>query len=420
MEQAEGVAEIGEPGDLYRRPGLTDPQVQRLLERLGADAEFRDLGGTMSLNLHLEDRGQVLRVHAPFEESTRVLALRALRGELAARGLTVGMPEPLLDEEILVIDGSVAETERFVDAAKPDPTWSSYLWMYGAMGRLHRAISETTVDLPIPRVATYAPPDDLRTWINATSAAVAVDEHAAMIAAEAAAMVNDLEQQWVHAERLPQQVVHGDIRLGNLTVTEATDAAYLDFGFAAYRPRIHELAYSLFWIVIKPDGSGRPEEFDWSRVAELIDAYEEASHVRVDDIERKALGAYLAAVPIYFAAIASYTPDPCDRIKQEVRSLEIARWVLERGDELLRSQAVASHSAHIARSRSRRRDHRLVSRTARTERSGSAPFVEVAEETDLCAVVDCLSLNVHHEPCHRPVGVTSALGADWLHEAFVI
>lgn len=290
----------------------------------------------MSLNLHLEALGLVLRVHAQFEEPARVHALRALRRQLDAHGLIVGLPELLLGEEILVIDGRVAEVETFVEATKPDPTWDSYVWMYDAMGRLHRVINQglSRLELPVPRVATYAAPAELRKWLNTTSAAVSNDEHAATIAAQVTAMVDDLERQWTPTERLPQQVVHGDIRLGNVTRSVTNDAVFFDFGFSARRPRVHELAYSLFWIVLKPDDSGRPEDFDWMRVAELIEAYETALGDHLEDIERRALGAYLAAVPMYFAAIASYTPDPCDRIKQEIRSLEIARWVLDHGDTL--------------------------------------------------------------------------------------
>src|SRR5205807_743631 len=144
-------------------------------------------------------------------------------------------------------------------------------------------------------------------------------------------MVDVLDRQWVRPESLPEQLVHGDIRLGNLTQT-VNGPAYFDFGFAARRPRIHELAYSLFWIVLKPDDSGRAEDFDWDRVRELFAAYEAATKTRVSAVERRALGPLLATIPMYFAAVASYTPDPSDRIKQEIRSLEIARWVLEEGE----------------------------------------------------------------------------------------
>src|SRR5207248_1706134 len=168
---------------------------------------------------------------------------------LHAQGLTVGVPRPLLGEEILLLDGRVAEVETFVDAKKPNPTWDSYVWMYEAMGNLHNAIDQgaARLELPAPGVATYASPAELRASMHATSTAVSSDEHAAAIAKQVSDMVDVLDRQWVRPESLPEQLVHGDIRLGNLTQT-VNGPAYFDFGFAARRPRIHELAYSLFWI----------------------------------------------------------------------------------------------------------------------------------------------------------------------------
>lgn len=301
-----------------------------LLEQLGVE-EPRDLGGTMSLNLHLAVQGQVLRVHPPFEVADRLRALRSLREALAANGLSVGRPVQLLGADIVDAGGRLAEAEAFVAATTPEPTWSSYIWMYEAMGRLHRTVNlcAAGLELPVPEVATYSTPDQLRGWIAKTSAAVEGDAGATRLADEVSAMVELLRDQWVAPELLPQQLVHGDIRLGNVASTHTGDAAYFDFGFAARRPRIHELAYSLFWIVLKPDDSGRPEEFDWNRVVELVDAYEAAAGVVLDPLERRALGPCLAAVPMYFAGIASSTPDPCDRIQQEASSLRIARWVLD-------------------------------------------------------------------------------------------
>lgn len=322
--------------DLYSRPAVDDPTVAGLLGRLGV-AEARDLGGTMSLNLHLGALDMVMRVHPRFETATRVHALRSLRGGLHERGLIVGVPKRVLGDEVTVIDGYLAEGETYVRAEKPDASWEAYVWMYAAMGALHRAINAGSLglDLPEPDVATYATPDQLRRWIRGTSLAVRADRRASALAAQVTSMVEDLERQWTPSELLPQQVVHGDIRLGNVARTADGDAAFFDFGFAARRPRIHELAYSLFWIVLKPDDNGRAEDFDWARAAELLEAYEEGADDRLGAIERRALGPYLAAIPMYLAAIASYAPDPSDRIKQETRSLEIARWVLDHPDHVV-------------------------------------------------------------------------------------
>ena len=69
-------------------------------------------------------------------------------------------------------------------------------------------------------------------------------------------------------------------------------------------------------------------------IVSVAEDLEAATKTRVSAVERRALGPFLATIPMYFAAIASYTPDPSDRIKQEIRSLEIARWVLDQEDEL--------------------------------------------------------------------------------------
>ncbi|HEX2850281.1 MAG TPA: phosphotransferase [Acidimicrobiales bacterium] len=161
-----------------------------------------------------------------------------------------------------------------------------------------------------------------------TEASVVDDPAAAEITARARVLVRTLARRWTPARQLPTHPVHGDIRLGNVAVAPSDDPVYLDFGFAAVRPRIHELAYSLFWIVLRPDDTGRPEQFDWAAIDELIGAYEQSAHSRLDDRERSALPAYLAAVPLYLAGVAGYTPDPVATLRGEEASLRIAEWVL--------------------------------------------------------------------------------------------
>jgi Ser/Thr protein kinase RdoA (MazF antagonist) len=252
-----------------------------------------------------------------------------------AHGLTVGAPQTVLGQELVSVGPWCVEAETFVRADRPPATWESYVWMFRAMGHLHRALDAgAPLELPPPEVATYASPDELRTLIATTAAAVASDEEAAALAADVRSMLDPLERQWTSPERLPRQVIHGDVRLGNVARATGGGVAYFDFGFAARRPRVHDLAYALFWIVLKPDDTGRAGDFDWRGATEFIDAYEDAAGAPLDEQERRSIGPYLAAVPMYLAAIASSTADPCDRIKQETRSLEIARWVLDHPDEV--------------------------------------------------------------------------------------
>jgi hypothetical protein len=44
----------------------------------------------------------------------------------------------------------------------------------------------------------------------------------------------------------------------------------------------------LFWIVVKPDDSGRAEEFAWRGVEHLINVYEDAAEHLLEAIERRA------------------------------------------------------------------------------------------------------------------------------------
>jgi Ser/Thr protein kinase RdoA (MazF antagonist) len=325
-------------GTPYRRPEVTDEVVTTMLERLGVDGTPPDLGGTMSLNLDVvvEGRRSVLRIHAPFVSRARTAALQRLRSSLAQAGLRVGIAQPIgrAGATLVRVGTSLVEVESFVEHEKPPPTWASYLWMYEAMGRLHRHVSTwTDGSLPRPVVATYGPPSSLRRWLAMTTAAVSTDAQAVALAAEVGELVRRLDRQWVPPSSLPRHVVHGDVRLGNVAVAPAPDGApvYLDFGFAAVRPRIHELAYSLPWIVVKPDDSGRPEDFDWAAVEELVAAYESGAGTRLSSLERRALGPYVAAVPLYLASVAGFTPDPIRTLVGERPLLRVAEWVLDHG-----------------------------------------------------------------------------------------
>ena len=123
-------------------------------------------------------------------------------------------------------------------------------------------------------------------------------------------------------------MIHGDVRLGNVAITPTGAPAYLDFGFAAARPRIHELAYALAWIILRPDHSGRAEDYDWDLLAQLIGAYEDTRHGALSTLERQAIRVSTAAVPLYLASIAGFTPDPVRELRGLQPFISIADWLL--------------------------------------------------------------------------------------------
>lgn len=96
-------------------------------------------------------------------------------------------------------------------------------------------------------VATYATPSILRRWLAMAESEVEGDREATQIVNH---LVRRLERHWVASSALPAQIVHGDIKLSNVGLQPAGSPLFLDFGFAACRTRVHELAYALAFMVI--------------------------------------------------------------------------------------------------------------------------------------------------------------------------
>lgn len=319
------------------RPTLDNPAVRRLAAEIAPTSRAVDLGGTMSLNVGLQPLGLVLRVHQPFVSRSRLLALQAVRRHLADRGLIVPVPLSWRGSTVFRCAGRWAELEAYLPHEKPAPTSESYLWMFRAMGALHQGLATLDLAVPRPMIATYATPATLLRWLPATESAVQGDPEAAAIARRLRDLVGRLRSRWTPATALPAQLVHGDIRLGNVVRGPGGETVFLDFGFLARRPRIHELAYALAWMVLRPDNRGTAEGFDWGTVPRLVQAYEDAAGTTLTEVERRALAPYIAAAPLYLATIAGFTADPVAHPRDEPRLafLRIGEWLLAHPEAVL-------------------------------------------------------------------------------------
>jgi len=310
------------------RPSLNNPDVQGLVTEINPGAQATDLGGVMSLNVRLVPAGLVLRVHQSFVSRRRLLAVQEVRRALADRGLVVPIAVCWRDVMVFRCGERWAELEEYIAHERTAPVPDSYRWLFGALGALHRALA--TLDGPIPRplVATYAPPGSLRRWLAATASAVHSDPEAAAIVRLLRELVGRLRAQWVPADQLPTHLVHGDVRLSNVCQTPDGQAVYLDFGFLARRPRVHDLAYALAFMVLALGGHHAPEGFGWHRVPQLIADYEAAAHSHLTEAERKALAPYTAAVPLYAAALDGFTNDPAEHLRGRRPFLRLSEWLL--------------------------------------------------------------------------------------------
>jgi Ser/Thr protein kinase RdoA (MazF antagonist) len=315
------------------RPLLNDPDVQRLIAAIRPASHAADLGGVMSLNVLLGGE-LVLRVHQPFVSRPRLLALQRVRRRLAGQGLRVPLPVPWKDETVFRCGKRWAELEAYLPHQRPAHTLDSYTWLFGAIGTLHRALRTLDLAVPRPLVATYAPPGSLRRWLPITEAAVRGDPEAAGVARLLRALVRRLRRQWVPATELPVQLVHGDARLSNLCRAADGGTVYLDFGFLARRPRIHELAYALAFMLLALGGHRAPESFAWERIPPLVEAYEAAANTSLTQAERKALAPYTASVPLYAAALDGFTGNPVKKLCSRLPFLRPSDWLLEHPEAL--------------------------------------------------------------------------------------
>lgn len=318
-----------DPADPGRLP-LNHPDVQRLAAAIAPGAQLTDLGGVMSLNVRLEPAGLVLRVHQPptCVSRPRLLGLQEVRRRLAGGGLRVPVALPWRRATVFRCGSRWAELEEYLPNERLAPTLESYVCLYAAMGILHHALAALDLSAPRPVGATYAPPSSVQRWLPVTEAAVHGDPEAGDIARLVRDLARRLRRRWVPATDLPVQLVHGDVRLSNVRRTPAGETVYFDFGFLARRPRIHDLAYALAFMVWALDALRAPERFPWDVVPRLIGAYEAAAQTRLTPAERTALAPYTAAVPLYYAALDGFTEDPAGKLRTRLPFLRLTEWLL--------------------------------------------------------------------------------------------
>ncbi len=311
------------------RPTVDDPDVLRLAAEIVPGGRVTDLGGYMSLNARLEPAGLVLRVHRPFVSRRRLLAVQQVRCRLADRGLLVPVPLRWRDSTVFRCGERWAELEEYVPHERPEPTSEAFISMFEAMGILHRALAGIGLAVPRPLVAIYAPPGTLLRWLSTADSAVQHDPEASEIARLVRGLAQTLRSRWIRAADLPVQLIHGDLHLRNVCRTSDGRTVYLDFGFLSLRPRVHELAYSLSWMIFALDGHTDPQSFAWETIPWLVEKYEATADSRLTQLERQALAPYIAAAPLYHAAIAGFTSDPAGRLRSERPYLRLSEWLLE-------------------------------------------------------------------------------------------
>lgn len=136
------------------------------------------------------------------------------------------------------------------------------------------------------------------------------------------------------ASALPAHLVHGDVTADNVGVADGVPT-FLDFGFVAWRPRIHDLAFTLVYEVFQARDGRRlePEDIAWARLPNLLAEYERTAPA-LTLAERAALAPYAAALLLYFPATGYFVPDAAAWIASQRPGLRLATWLLDNQSEL--------------------------------------------------------------------------------------
>jgi Ser/Thr protein kinase RdoA (MazF antagonist) len=322
-----------DPADPGRWP-LDRSEVQRLIAGIAPGSRAADLGGVMSLNAHLESAGLVLRVHQPFVTRDRLRAQQELRRRLAGCGLRVPAPAAWRGATVFRCGGRWAELDEYVPNERLPHALDSYAWLFEAMGALAGALASLDVSLSRPLYATYAPPGKLRRWVPVAEAAMRDDPEATDLARLLADLTRQLRRRWVPADALPVQLVHGDVRLSNVRRAPEGGTLYLDFGFAAHRPRVHEVAYAVVFMLLALADED-PARFPWAELPRLLALYQAAAGWRLTPAERRALLPYAVAATLFAAALAGFTDDPAGLLRDQAGFLRLGAWLLAHPDALL-------------------------------------------------------------------------------------
>jgi Ser/Thr protein kinase RdoA (MazF antagonist) len=319
------------------RTVLGNPDVQRLSAEIAPGSTATDLGGAFSLNLRLEPAGLVLRLHQPFMTKRRLAAQQEVRRCLAEKGLTTPVAQAWHDSTLLRCGGRWAELEEYLPHEMPPPTIDSYLWLYRAMGDLHRVLDAIDVEVPRPYFATYGPPGTLLRWLPITETAVRDDPEASAIAGHLRRLLGQLRRQWVPAKELPVRLVHGDLKLRNVARDMDGGTVYLDFGFMAHRPRIHEPAYALARMLLTLGAGEAPADFTWENVPHLLAEYQDTAGIRLTALELRALAPYTASVALFQAAMCGFLPDPAAALRDDERHrlMRIGEWLLTHPESVM-------------------------------------------------------------------------------------
>lgn len=306
-------------------PAIADAVRRTWGVELGGAAE---LGGSTGLNLRgaADPVPVVVRVHRPHVTCARVEAIQLAREKAATGGVPVARTVPGREGERFVLaDGCVIEVEEFVDSDGKMDSLPRIKQAIAMLGRLHDALA--TAELPEAadelRFANYLSAGEVATMTpHGVSRIRALDPALGEVADLAEALADDLAAVRQGLASPPAQWCHGDFWDNNVLFRNGEMVLVTDFGSMNRRPRIDDLALTLYFTLGELDAAG---EGDVARVlAGLADAYDTGTRRPLSRTERQALPLVLARQPLWSIAVWAAQLDDPDAVAAHLDGHEVA------------------------------------------------------------------------------------------------
>ncbi len=307
VEARRGVDNAGN-GRRGLRAASTAEVLAALREHYGiAGSQYRDLGGSSSLNLLVADGPDryVVRVYRPSVTPSRLADINLVRRQLARGGVPVPQAVPTREGgEWATIGGRRLEVERFVEHDAIMDSWGRLEAGLPLLGRIHTLLQAVQVSAEgrRPLFANHLEPAQARAATARGTARIRgweptpAEERLADMADELAELVSAGERDIVAA--LPRQLVHGDFWHNNVLFRHGRVVLVADLDFMGERARIDDLALVLYfadsgWVHDAADESRR------ARLRRLVDAYDSGLDQPLTAPERAALPWAMARQPLW-------------------------------------------------------------------------------------------------------------------------
>lgn len=305
---------------------------------LPAIARWCDLGGSYNLNLLLPGPGLVARVYHDEMTAERITSLQRIRRYLTDNGIPTASPiRTAGGRDWTRLGGRIVELEPYISADAKMDSWERLVAGMPLFATVHDLLRAAHVDAAAAEtpVSNHVPAAAARTSVEFGVAAIrerrptATEMHFADIAVELANRLWPIEREF---GSLPRQLVHGDFWDNNIYFRDNRIVLVGDFDFMGVRPRIDDLALTLFYA---NELFGRPETPN--RLRGLAERYSAAAAVPLTDMEWAALPYAIARSPLCFIGQLPYNSaahakaelinDRGPQCEWALRAIDSPRWL---------------------------------------------------------------------------------------------